>query len=224
MSNARNLADLLDSNGDVVSGALDNVPPSNDASALTTGTLPIARIADGDVTTAKLASTLDLSGKTVTLPSGVAGKVLQWQGVSGIATAHEEAGNSTIFYSSQNDISITCQGGTSSKFVITVYQGASHCQSGTTGKSWIARTVSGSITNIDYASTSSFSAFHMLRDPGDVNNNYYPISQLYVDAPSVAAGTVIRYQGRYARHSGSNSFYYLHQGFGYGISVMEVAP
>jgi len=72
MSRARNLADLLDSNGDVVSGALDNVPASNDASALTTGTLPIARIADGDVTTAKLASTLDLSGKTVTLPSGAA--------------------------------------------------------------------------------------------------------------------------------------------------------
>jgi hypothetical protein len=65
MSRARNLADLLDANGDVASGALDNVPPSNDASALTTGTLPIARIADGDVTTAKLASTLDLSGKTV---------------------------------------------------------------------------------------------------------------------------------------------------------------
>ena len=44
MSRARNLADLLDSNGDVVSGALDNVPPSNDASALTTGTLPVDRV------------------------------------------------------------------------------------------------------------------------------------------------------------------------------------
>ena len=77
MSNARNLADLLDSNGDVVSGALDNVPPSNDASALTTGTLPVERIADGDITAAKLGSTLDLSGKTVTLPAGTGGKVLQ---------------------------------------------------------------------------------------------------------------------------------------------------
>jgi hypothetical protein len=77
MSRARNLADLLDANGDVASGALDNVPPSNDASALTTGTLPIARIADGDITAAKLGSTLDLSGKTVTLPSGTGGKVLQ---------------------------------------------------------------------------------------------------------------------------------------------------
>jgi len=224
MSRARNLADLLDSNGDVVSAALDNVPPSNDASALTTGTLPIARIADGDVTTAKLASTLDLSGKTVTLPSGVAGKVLQWQGVSGIATGHEDAGNSNIFNSTHNDISITCQGGTSSKFVITIYQGASHYQAGTDGASWLSRTVNGSMSNIDYNSLANTSALHMLRDPTESGNNYYPISQLYVDAPSVAAGTVIRYRGRYARRSGSNSFYYLHQGFGYGISVMEVAP
>jgi hypothetical protein len=44
MSKARNLADLLDASGDVVSGALDNVPPSNDASALTTGTLPVERV------------------------------------------------------------------------------------------------------------------------------------------------------------------------------------
>jgi hypothetical protein len=44
MSKARNLANLLDANGDVASGALDNVPPSNDASALTTGTLPVARV------------------------------------------------------------------------------------------------------------------------------------------------------------------------------------
>jgi hypothetical protein len=44
MSKSRNMADLLDSNGDVKSGALDNVPPSNDASALTTGTLPVDRV------------------------------------------------------------------------------------------------------------------------------------------------------------------------------------
>ena len=44
MTKARNIADLLDANGDVVSGALDNVPASNDASALTTGTIDNARI------------------------------------------------------------------------------------------------------------------------------------------------------------------------------------
>ena len=55
MGKARNLADLLDDNGDVKSASLDNVPASNNASALTTGTLPSARIADDAVTTAKLA-------------------------------------------------------------------------------------------------------------------------------------------------------------------------
>jgi hypothetical protein len=57
MGRARNLARLIvDPTGDVDSSALGNVPPSDDASALTTGTLPIERIADGTVTSAKLAS------------------------------------------------------------------------------------------------------------------------------------------------------------------------
>lgn len=42
-----------------------------DAGKFTTGTLPIARVADGAVTAAKLASTLDLSSKTVTLANSV---------------------------------------------------------------------------------------------------------------------------------------------------------
>ena len=46
MTKARDLADLLDATGDVKSVALDNVPASNDASALTTGTLPNARLPD----------------------------------------------------------------------------------------------------------------------------------------------------------------------------------
>jgi hypothetical protein len=41
------------------------------------GELQAADIEDGVITSAKLASTLDLSGKTVTLPSGTGGKVLQ---------------------------------------------------------------------------------------------------------------------------------------------------
>ena len=92
MSKSRQLADLLDSNGDVTTGALDNVPPSNDASALTTGTLDATRIADGSITDAKLSSTLDLSGKIVTLPAGTGGKVLQM--------THTTAGVSTITHTS----------------------------------------------------------------------------------------------------------------------------
>jgi hypothetical protein len=46
MTKARNIADLLDANGDVKSASLDNVPASDNASALTTGTLPNARLPD----------------------------------------------------------------------------------------------------------------------------------------------------------------------------------
>ena len=65
MSRARDLADLLDASGDVKSAALDNVPASNDASALTTGTLDMARVANGSVTNAHFASgAADLSHDT----------------------------------------------------------------------------------------------------------------------------------------------------------------
>ena len=60
MTKARNIADLLDANGDVKTDSLDNVPASNDASALTTGTLNNARlpndISDGGTEGTKIAS------------------------------------------------------------------------------------------------------------------------------------------------------------------------
>ena len=60
MTKARDLANLLDGNGDVNSANLDNVPASNNASALTTGTLPNARlpnnISDGGTAGTKVAS------------------------------------------------------------------------------------------------------------------------------------------------------------------------
>ena len=53
MTKARNLSDLLDGNGDVKSANLDNVPASDNASALTTGTLPAARIGASSITVDK---------------------------------------------------------------------------------------------------------------------------------------------------------------------------
>jgi len=65
---ARQLADLLDTNGDVKSSALDNVPASDNATALTTGTLAIARLADGSITPAKLHNDAKVV-KSTTAPS-----------------------------------------------------------------------------------------------------------------------------------------------------------
>lgn len=67
MSNARNLADIVTGNFDVPLGALDNVPPSNDASALTTGTLPVGRLPSSGVSASALTTgTLETSR----LPAG----------------------------------------------------------------------------------------------------------------------------------------------------------
>ena len=70
MSKTRNLSDLLDANGDVKSGALDNVPASDDASALTTGTLPNARLAS--VPNSALAnSAITINGSATSLGSSI---------------------------------------------------------------------------------------------------------------------------------------------------------
>jgi len=73
MTRAIDIANLVDANGDVVAGALDNVPASNDASALTTGTLAAARLPTSGIS----ASAVD----TGTLPNGVfpTGAVLQFK-------------------------------------------------------------------------------------------------------------------------------------------------
>ena len=70
MTRNRNISDLLDSSGDVKTGALDNVPASNDASALTTGTLDAARLPTEIVssdTTPQLGGDLDGNGNTIDL-------------------------------------------------------------------------------------------------------------------------------------------------------------
>lgn len=56
MTRARDIANLVDANGDVVAGALDNVPASNDASALTTGTLAAARLPSSGVDASSLST------------------------------------------------------------------------------------------------------------------------------------------------------------------------
>jgi len=98
MTKARNLSDLLDGNGDVKSTNLDNVPASDNASALTTGTLPIARLADSSITPAKLSNDA---------------KVVK----SGSAPSNPVEGN--LWYDTTNDI-LKVYDDTSSSFVKVV--------------------------------------------------------------------------------------------------------
>ena len=98
MSNARNLARIVTGNFDVPLGALDNVPASNDASALTTGTLPLARIGTGT------AAGLSIGGTAATATnvaySGLTGTVPTWNqnttGNAATATSATTAGNGGV--------------------------------------------------------------------------------------------------------------------------------
>lgn len=65
MTRARDIANLVDANGDIVAAALSNVPPSNDASALTTGTLDIARLSANSITAAKLDASAKIAAGTI---------------------------------------------------------------------------------------------------------------------------------------------------------------
>lgn len=64
------------------------------------GTVTSAKIVAGAVAADDLSSTLDLTGKTVTLPSGVGGKVLQYK-----VSQHLPSGDVTISSTSATEIS-----------------------------------------------------------------------------------------------------------------------
>jgi len=110
MSKARNIADLLDANGDVALGNLDNVPPSNDASALTTGTLSADRLPSEIVssdTSPQLGGDLDGNGNNIyTTGSGTftVGSTSGLGGVNvyknGISTTHS---NPHMFLSNKSN-------------------------------------------------------------------------------------------------------------------------
>ena len=99
MSRARDLADLLDASGDVKSAALDNVPPSNDASALTTGTLDMARIAAAAITDAKLASGISnakITGLHTVATSGAYADISGTPSLHAVATSGDYNGLSNL--------------------------------------------------------------------------------------------------------------------------------
>ena len=121
MSNARKIADLLDSNGDVNTANLDNVPASDNASSLSSGTIPAARIGSSSITNAKLAAdavdgtkiadnsiglehlvsgtdgnliTYDASGDPAYVTTGTSGQVLT-SGGAGVAPTFQTAAGAT---------------------------------------------------------------------------------------------------------------------------------
>jgi hypothetical protein len=218
MSKARNLADLLDASGDVASGALDNVPPSNDASALTTGTLPIARIADGDITAAKLGSTLDLSGKTVTLPSGVGGKVLQ---VVYGNTKTEVTVSTTSFTDIGLSASITPLFSSSKVLVICSVQVRVFISTIDNGASLRLLRNGSSIL----AATNTYQIGYNNRSAFNINSEEsYQVPLMFLDSPASTSALTYKIQGQ-QRYSGSGNRVDFQDDDSYtsNIVLMEIA-
>lgn len=111
MTRARDIANLVDANGDIVVAALSNVPPSNDASALTTGTLDIARITavDASALTTGTLNMARISNGSITAahldPSAIASAgTIAYFGLSAAPTGWIKADGATISRSVYADL------------------------------------------------------------------------------------------------------------------------
>ena len=157
---------------------------SGSITGLTAGGLP-----NGSIVADDLASSLDLTGKTVTLPSGTGGKILQVDVAPRTATYTT---NSTSWTTVPNfDNSITTIGA-NSQILIVISMGKVTGQ----GNSHIFRVRRGS-TDILLGDTDGSRervSFAQVGTSGSVNANHaFGLCFAGLDSPSVAAGTTISY-------------------------------
>ncbi len=101
MGRARNLANLLNSDGDVKLDHLDRVPASNDASALTTGTLPAARLPSSVVDASSL-TTGTLAGAR--LPANITDTGTEGTKLATGTTAQRGSTAGQMRYNSENNV------------------------------------------------------------------------------------------------------------------------
>ena len=199
---------------------------------LTAGGLP-----DGSVVAADLASSLDLTGKTVTLPSGTGGKILNvWQGVFTGIQSFAPGSSAPGPRADITNLSVTLTPtSASSRFLITC--------------------------SISMGGASNSPAYYLMRDSTDIllntsslgattlatwgshhsgNTGYIYSSDLqtisYVDSPATTssitykvqgqnafgAGTVIYVNSSYQSGSGADTSYYNVRGCS-TITVMEIS-
>jgi len=102
-SNSKNIAELL--NGDTSITTLDVANGSITTDKLADGAVSTAKLSDGEVTPAKLSDTLDLSTKTMTLPTGVGGP--DW--TTAVQTSDFTAENSKGYWvdTTSNTVTVT---------------------------------------------------------------------------------------------------------------------
>lgn len=148
------------------------------------GTTGVSLVQDGVVTAADLSSTLDLTGKTVTLPAGTGGKVLQ---VVTTTKTNTDTSSSTGYVAVGLDATITPTS-TSSKILITASV-ATGCNTGSAN-------VAFRIRNVTAGTSVSNDPYYIARWPSDGQAPYYceKIHLEQIDSPSTTSATTYSIQ------------------------------
>lgn len=151
------------------------------------GTTGIDTVQDGSITASDLASTLDLTGKTVTLPAGTGGKVLQV-----VSTTKTDTTSTTS--SSYNDISgmsvsIT-PSSSSNKVLVTVAMQATG-RAGNTG--FITKLLRNS-TDICVGNSSGSRIPATANIINSDNSNMVSIVMTFLDSPATTSSTTYKLQ------------------------------
>jgi len=173
---------------------------------ITDGSIVAADIGTGEVGATQLASTLDLTGKTVTLPAGVGGKILQ---VVNSTTTSGATTTSASFVTTGKSASIT-PSSASNKVLILVNahydtsagNAQSHC------------TIYRGATNLGNATYGLSSLF----DGGD--RTIGGMAMMYLDSPATTSSTTYTI---YIKSGAGNTTVIGMQGVPTTITLLEVA-
>ena len=177
--------------------------------AISINTSGVSTIANASITTGTIAS-------ATTFPSGM---TIQTVCAQGLAGAHETSTSSTAASSAVLTKAITTRGA-NSHFVVTGLSFGMHSQTATTGGVHFQRAITGGATTQLYEDQMA----QYNNSGGSANTaSYSPVPFILYDSPAQAAGTVITYTMRYKRRGGSNTFYFVHDGWYNQLLIQEIA-
>ena len=155
--------------------------------------------ADGSITAAKLASTLDLSGKTLTLPTGVGGKIIQFAYKSGGVTTSNNSGGWTDSVETGHNVDITPIA-SNSILVVQMYNVGGNNQ---TGRSYFLR-LRRKINNTNDTNVANFQS-------GDANGGGMEAQSLiHIDAVSSGGWNtshLVNYRTRFGQDGSGTARY-----------------
>lgn len=172
-----------------------------------------ADITDGQVTAGKLASTLDLTGKTVTLPAGTGGKVLQ---VVSASTTTQTSTTSTSYVDTGITASIT-PSSASNKIMVIVACPVKSQTTNSTGADNQKMSLFRGATQLTSAPSGTREGY------GGGHSDYvYSGSHLsYLDSPATTSS--VTYIVKIKANGGGTTIYAPHTGDSGVITLMEIA-